>query len=165
MMTSWTKLKYLASHQYAKVQTKWTLKNGRSWQTSWWVCKLSCQWWSTHRLRILLWCRTFLYLTTIVFMSPCCTRLCAPDLPFIFWALIRIPLRPSPANAMDAIFDALDEFLTKMQEVDRKFMVFLHNLSQYGSLNSLPQVIDNPEGLPTESDDWLVYFPQAKSYF
>jgi len=63
------------------------------------------------------------------------------------------------------MFDALDKFLTKMQEADRKFTVFLHNLSQYGSLTSLPSALDNPELLPTEVDDWLVYFPQAKPRF
>jgi len=36
---------------------------------------------------------------------------------------------------------------------------------QYGSLESLPQVINNPELIPTEVDDWLVYFPQAKPRF
>jgi len=41
-------------------------------------------------------------------------------------------------------------------------MVFPHNLSQYGTPDNLPHVIDKPEDLPTEVDDWLVYFPQAK---
>jgi len=63
------------------------------------------------------------------------------------------------------MFDALDKFLTKMQEADRKFSIFLHNLSQYGSLEHLPLVIDNPECLPTKVNNWLVYFPQAKQRF
>jgi len=46
-----------------------------------------------------------------------------PDLPYIFWALLWLPLPASPTNAMDAIFDALDKFLTKMQEADRKFSI------------------------------------------
>jgi len=29
----------------------------------------------------------------------------------------------------------------------------------------LPQVIDDPELIPTEVDDWLVYFPQVKPRF
>ncbi len=88
-----------------------------------------------------------------------------PDLPCIFWASIRIPLPPSPSNATDAMFDALDEFLTKMQEADHKFTVFPYNLSQYRSLTSLPSALDNPELLLTEVDDWLVDFPQAKPRF
>jgi len=88
-----------------------------------------------------------------------------PDLLCIFWTLIRIPLPPSPTNATDAMFDALDEFLTKMQEADQKFTVFPYNLSQYGSPTSLPSMLDNPECLPTEVNDWLIYFPQAKPQF
>jgi len=61
--------------------------------------------------------------------------------------------------------DALGEFLTKMQEVDCKFSIFLHNLSQYGSLTALPPTLDNPEALPSEVDNWLVYFLQAKPRF
>jgi len=63
------------------------------------------------------------------------------------------------------MFDTLDKFLTKMQEADHKFTVFPHNLSQYRSLTSLPLALDDPELLPTEVDDWLVYFPQAKPQF
>jgi len=63
------------------------------------------------------------------------------------------------------MFDALDKFLTKMQEADRKFSIFPHNLSQYGSLAALPPTLNNPERLPSEVDDWLVYFPQEKSRF
>jgi len=63
------------------------------------------------------------------------------------------------------MFDALDKFLTKMKEADRRFTVFPHNLSHYGSLNNLPRSIEDPEDLPMEVDDWLVYFPQAKPCF
>jgi len=71
----------------------------------------------------------------------------------------------APGNATDAMFDALDKFLTKMKEADRCFTVFLHNLSHYGLLNNLPCSIEDPEDLPMEVDDWLVYFPQAKPRF
>jgi len=64
-----------------------------------------------------------------------------PDLPHIFWASIRLPIPASPSNATDAMFDALDEFLTKMQEADWKFSIFPHNLSQYGSLMALPPIL------------------------
>jgi len=70
-----------------------------------------------------------------------------PDLPHIFCASIRLPLPASLTNATDAMFDALDKFLIKMQEVDCKFLIFLHNLSQYGSLTALPLTLDNPEAL------------------
>jgi len=88
-----------------------------------------------------------------------------PDLPNIFWASIRLPIPASPSNATDAMFDALDEFLTKMQEADWKFSIFPHNLSQYGSLTALPPILDDPELLPLEVNDWLVYFLQAKPRF
>jgi len=63
------------------------------------------------------------------------------------------------------MFDALDEFVTKMKEADRRFTVFPHNLSHYGTLDNLPHSIKDPEDLPTEVDDWLVYFPQAKPQY
>jgi len=60
------------------------------------------------------------------------------------------------------MFDALNEFFTKMQEANWKFTVIPHNLLQYRSLTSLPSVLDHPEALPMEVVDWLVYFLQAK---
>jgi len=86
----------------------------------------------------------------------------SPDLPHMFWASIWIPVPPTLGNATDAMFDALDEFVTKMKEADRHFTVFLHNLSHYGTLDNLPHSIEDPDDLPTEVDNWLVYFPQAK---
>jgi len=88
-----------------------------------------------------------------------------PNLPFIFWASIQLPLPASPTNATNVMFHMLDEFLTKMQEADHKFLIFPHNLLQYGSLKSLPPIIDDPEVLLSEVDNWLVYFPQAKLRF
>jgi len=88
-----------------------------------------------------------------------------PDLQNIIWASIQIPVPSAPGNATDAMFDALDVFLTKMKEADRCFTVFPHNLSHYGSLNNLPHLIEDPDDLPTEVDDWLVYFLQAKPSF
>jgi len=86
----------------------------------------------------------------------------SPDLPHIFWASICIPVPAAPSNATDAVFDALDKFLTKMKEADCKFTVFPHNLSQYGTLDNLPHAIEDPDDLPMEVDKWLTYFPQAK---
>jgi len=44
--------------------------------------------------------------------------LCTPDLRHIFWASIRIPMPPALSNVTDAMFGALDDFLTKMKEAD-----------------------------------------------
>jgi len=88
--------------------------------------------------------------------------LCTPDLQHIFWASIRIPVLLAPSNATNAMFDAIDTFLTKMKEVDQRFTMFPHNLSQYRTLDNLPHAIEEPEDLPMEMDDWLTYFPQAK---
>jgi len=74
-----------------------------------------------------------------------------------------VPLAPS--NATDAMFDVLDNFLTKMKEADRWFTVFPHNLSKYGTLDNLPHILKDPEDLPMEVDNWLVYFPQAKPWY
>jgi len=82
-------------------------------------------------------------------------NLCTPDLPFIFWASIKLPLLPKPNNAMDAVFEAIDEMFMKLQEADRKFTVFPHNLSKYGSLINMPKVINDPDGIPTKVEDWL----------
>jgi len=68
----------------------------------------------------------------------------------------------APSNATDAMFNVLDNFLTKMKEVDFQFTIFPHNLSKYGTLDNLPHIIEELEDLPTEVNDWLVYFPQAK---
>jgi len=46
---------------------------------------------------------------------------------------------------MDTMFDVLDKFVTKMQEADQRFLIFPNNLLQNGSLESLPQVINDPE--------------------
>jgi len=53
----------------------------------------------------------------------------------------------------------------ELQEVDRKFMVFPQHLSRYGCLNSMLKLIDDPDSIPTEVEDWLEYFPQAKPHF
>ncbi len=88
-----------------------------------------------------------------------------PDLQHIFWASIRIPVPSTPGNVTNAMFDALDEFLTKMKEADCWFMVFLHNHSQYRMMENLPFVIEEPEDSPTEVNDWLTYFLQVKPRF
>jgi len=44
--------------------------------------------------------------------------LSTPDLPHILWASIRIPVLSAPSNTTDAMFNMLDDFLTKMKEAD-----------------------------------------------
>jgi len=70
--------------------------------------------------------------------------------------LICIPVPLAPGNTTNAMFNALDEFLMKMKDANKCFMVFLHNLPQYGTLASLPQLIEQPEDLPTEVNKWPV---------
>jgi len=70
-----------------------------------------------------------------------------PDLPLSHGHPSR-SITPSPSNATDAMFDALDEFLTKMKEVDCHFTVFPLNLLKYGTLLNLPYLIDNLDDLP-----------------
>jgi len=84
-----------------------------------------------------------------------------PDLPFIFWASIWLPLPPKLENATDAVFEALNKFINKLQEVDKKFCIFPHNLTKYGLINTMPKVINEPDDLPTEVEEWLEYFLQA----
>jgi len=36
---------------------------------------------------------------------------------------------------------------------------------KYGSINMMPKVIDKPDDLPTEVEEWLEYFLQAKPCF
>jgi len=52
-----------------------------------------------------------------------------PNLPHIFWASIRIPVPLAPSNATDAMFDALDNFITKMKDMGQQFTIF-HTTSQ-----------------------------------
>jgi len=63
------------------------------------------------------------------------------------------------------MFNALDEFLNKMQKAYRRFAIYLHNLLEYGTLATLPPALEDPDAFPTEVDEWLVYFLQAKPCF
>jgi len=77
----------------------------------------------------------------------------APQIYLIFSGPQLGPSAISTKHATDAMFDALNKFLMKMKEVDCQLTVFPHNLSQYGTLNNLPHIIDKPEDLPTEVND------------
>jgi len=54
-------------------------------------------------------------------------------------------------------------FVTKLMEKDKKFMVFPCQWSCYGTIANLPKPIT--ETFPGDMDDWLTYFPQAKLQF
>ncbi len=60
------------------------------------------------------------------------------DHPYVFWASLRMPIPPNPANPMAAVFDALEEFVSQMSEEDPQFVVFPYNLSDYESVEDLP---------------------------
>jgi len=63
---------------------------------------------------------------------------------------------------MDMVFEAIDEFFTKMQEANKKFTVFPHNLSKYSTMDNMPKGINDPDSIPTKVEDWFNYFLQAK---
>jgi len=52
-----------------------------------------------------------------------------------------------------------------LHETDRNLGIFLHHLSEVHLINVMPKVINKPNNLPTEVEDRLKYFPQAKSRF
>ncbi len=66
---------------------------------------------------------------------------------------------------MKAGFEVLDEFFTKFQEADKKFTVFPHPISKYGTMSNMPKLINNPYSIPIKVEDWLDCFPQAKPGF
>jgi len=84
------------------------------------------------------------------------------DRPYVFWALLRLPIPKDPVNPMAAVFDALEDFVTQLAEEDPHFVVFPHNLSKYESIEDLPPPIETPDDLPNNIDEWLTYFLGAK---
>jgi len=48
-----------------------------------------------------------------------------------------------------------------MLNADAHFSVFPHNLSKYETLEDLPELIEDPDQLPADVDEWLEYFPVA----
>jgi len=52
--------------------------------------------------------------------------------------------------------------VSHMLEADAHFSVFPHNVSEYKSLEDLPEPIEDPDQLPGEVDEWLEYFPGAR---
>jgi len=97
---------------------RWTLTKPRNLEKTWKQSYINQRHWRKRSGRMILRPhRTFT-----------AEDLRTPDLPFIFWASIGLPLLPEPENSMGAVFEAIDEFFTKMQEADKKFMVFSHHL-------------------------------------
>jgi len=81
--------------------------------------------------------------------------------PYVFWASLRIPIPEKPDDPVTTMFEYLEQFITHMLDADAHFSVFLHNLSAYESLDDLPELIEDPDHLPAEVDEWLEYFPRA----
>jgi len=64
-----------------------------------------------------------------------------------------------PVNLMAAVYDALEEFIIQLAEEDPHFVIFPHNLSEYNSMDDLLPLIETPEDLSADINNWLTYFP------
>jgi len=84
------------------------------------------------------------------------------DRPYVFWANIRIPIPEKPVDPIATMFEHLQALMNNLLEVDAHFTVFPHNLSEYKSINDLPEALDDPDLIPDEVEDWLTYFPGAR---
>jgi len=75
--------------------------------------------------------------------------------PYVFWASLRMPIPPNPANPMAAIFDALEEFISQLSEEDPHFVVYPYNLSAYDEVEDLPPRSKQRKiSLTTSTDGW-----------
>jgi len=90
--------------------------------------------------------------------------LCDNDCPYIFWASIQIPIPEKPDDPVTMMFKHLANFMIHMLEADTHFTMFPHNLSKYELLEDLPELLEDPDHIPSEVDDWLEYFPGAKPH-
>jgi len=88
-------------------------------------------------------------------------QLCNDDCPYVFWANIRIPIPEKPVDPVATMFKHLESLMNNMLKIDAHFTVFPHNLSDYESITDLPKALDDPDLLPADIEDWLVYFPGA----
>jgi len=50
-------------------------------------------------------------------------------------------------------------------EINKNFMIFPHNLTCCGTLANLLKAIMDLEHIPSNVDNWLAHFPQAKPQF
>jgi len=83
------------------------------------------------------------------------------DHPFVFWAMLCIPIPEKLADPMATMFGHLESFITNMVEADMHFTVFPHKLSKYENTDDLLEPIEDPDMLPDNINKWLQYFPQA----
>jgi len=84
------------------------------------------------------------------------------DCLYVFWAMICIPIPENPADLVSTMFEHLKMFITNMLKADAHSSVFLHNLSEYESMEDLPEPVKDPDQLPADMDEWLEYFPGAQ---
>jgi len=86
------------------------------------------------------------------------------DCPYIFWAMLQIPIPEKPVDPVATMFEHLETFMINMLEADVHFTVFPHNLSKYESMEEMPEPLDDPDLLPNNVNEWLTYFPQAQPW-
>jgi len=67
------------------------------------------------------------------------------DCPYVFWASICIPIQEKPDDPVTTMFDHLQNFRIHMLEADAHFTVFPHNLSNYETLEELPELLEDPD--------------------
>jgi len=84
------------------------------------------------------------------------------DHPYVFWANIRIPIPDKPVDPVATMFEHLESLMNNMLEIDTHFTVFPHNLSDYESINDLPEALDDLDLLPDKVEEWLMFFPGAR---
>ena len=84
------------------------------------------------------------------------------DRPYVFWASIRIPIPEKPDDPITTMFDHLQNFMVHMLEADAHFTVFPYNLSNYETLDDMPEPLEDPDHIPGEVEEWLEYFPGAR---
>jgi len=68
---------------------------------------------------------------------------------------------------MVTVYSTLEEFVIQLAEEDPHFVVFPHNLSEYESesIEDLPPPIKNPDNLPDDIGNWLMYFHKLNLEF
>jgi len=84
------------------------------------------------------------------------------DCHYVFWANIQIPIPENPKDPVATMFDHLERFMHNMLEADAHFTVFPHNLSEYESIEDLLELLEDPDQIPGEVEDWLEYFPGTR---
>jgi len=73
-----------------------------------------------------------------------------------------MPIPKDPPDPMAAVYNALEEFIMQFVEEDPHFVVYPYKLSAYELIDDLPPLIETPDDIPDDIDEWLKYFPGAK---